>query len=91
MCWRSCGEAASTPRSGAAVYPDANLRLHRDRHIRRRILRLLEAEFYRNVRLMAAEDQHALATLWRLTVESWLRCQGPISIRRQPRSVNVED
>jgi hypothetical protein len=34
---------------------------------------------------MAAEDQHALATVWRVTVQSWLVRQGLISVGHQPK------
>lgn len=72
-------------KTACEIYHDAGLRLRLDRHLRRRILRLLEAEFYRNVRLMAAEDQRALATLWRVTVQTWLVRQGLISVAHPPK------
>jgi hypothetical protein len=51
------------------------LRLRPDRHIRRRILRLLEAEFCRNVGLMAAEDQHDMP---------WARQAMRLTVRASP-------
>lgn len=47
--------------------------VYHDPELRRRILRLLEAKFCRNVRLMAAEDQHDMAwarQAMRLTVDA---------------------
>jgi transposase InsO family protein len=72
-------------KTACEIYHDADLHLRLERRIRRRILRLLEAEFCRNVQLMAAEDQHALATVWRVTVQSWLVRQGLISVGHQPK------
>jgi len=34
---------------------------------------------------MSKEDYRRVATLWRLTVEAWLRRQGLISVRQNPK------
>ena len=72
-------------KTACEIYHNEDLRLRLDPRIRRRILRLLEAEFCQNVQLMAAEDHHALATVWRVTVQSWLVRQGLISVGHQPK------
>jgi len=46
---------------------------------------LLNAQFLENIQLMAAPSHYALATIWRTTVESWLRRQGLITIGHQPK------
>jgi transposase InsO family protein len=72
-------------KTACQLYHHPDLRLRLDRKIRQRILRLLEAEFCRNVRLMAAEDPHALATVWRVTVQTWLVRQGLITVGLNPK------
>lgn len=72
-------------KTACQVYHDPQLRLRLDRRIRQRILRLLTAEFCRNVRNMAALDQRAVANVWRLTVESWLVRQGLITVGPNPK------
>ena len=46
------------------------------------IFRLLLQEFGRSIGEMTKETHCRPATLWRVTVESWLRRQGLISVRR---------
>lgn len=66
--------------------PDRRLSLSgRDRD---QILRLLLADFCSNLQSTAAADHRAFATVWRRTVESWLRCQGLITIS-QNRKTNT--
>jgi hypothetical protein len=72
-------------KTACEVYHDPALRLRLDRKLRTGILRLLARQFCRNVQLMAAEDHHARATAWRVTVEAWLRRQGLITVGPIPK------
>jgi len=65
------------------VYHDPALRLALNRRSRDDLLRWLKTTFQDNLQPMAAADQPTLATVWRWTVEAWLRCQGLIRIRPQ--------
>ena len=51
------------------------------RHGRRSISRLPAQDIKQMIESMAKENHHRLATLWRLTVETWFRRQGLISVR----------
>src|SRR5208282_4822929 len=46
------------------------------------IFRLLFPHFERMMADTAKEHHPRAVTLWRLTVETWLRCQGRMSVRR---------
>lgn len=72
-------------KTACQVYHDPVLRLHLDRPTRTRIFRLLAEEFCRNVHVMVAQNHHALATVWRITVQAWLRRQGLITVGPKPK------
>jgi transposase InsO family protein len=72
-------------KTACEVYHDPNLRLRCNRKTRGRVLRLLHAEFLETIQSMATGNHHALATVWRRTVESWLRRQGLITVGHQPQ------
>lgn len=72
-------------RTACEVYHDPNLRLRFNRNAREEVLRLLRSEFLETIQRMAIQTHHGRAAAWRATVESWLRCQGLISIGHQPQ------
>jgi transposase InsO family protein len=72
-------------KTACEVYHDPNVRLRLHRQTRGRVLRLLRAEFLETIQSMANGNHHALPTIWRRTVESWLRRQGLITIGHQPK------
>jgi transposase InsO family protein len=72
-------------RSACAVFNDASQRLRWNRRQRSAIFRLLLRRFGQRLGTMTKGNRHALATTWRLTVESWLRCQGLISLRQKTK------
>ena len=67
-------------KTACELYHDPALRLSLNRRSRDELLRLLTTTFRANLQSMAATDQHTVATVWRRTVEAWLRCQGLIQI-----------
>jgi hypothetical protein len=74
-------------RTACAVFHDGAQRLRWTVRQRQTIFRLLLAEFGRMIGTVPKEDHRKLATLWRVTVQSWLRRQGLISVRQnqQPK------
>jgi hypothetical protein len=72
-------------KTACEVYHDPNLHLRCNRKTRERVLRLLQNEYLETIQTMATGNHHALATIWRRTVESWLRRQGLITIGHQPQ------
>jgi hypothetical protein len=46
------------------------------------IFRLLLEEFGRMIGSMPKDDHRRVTTLWRVTVEAWLRRQGLISVQQ---------
>jgi hypothetical protein len=76
-------------RTACALFHDAAQRLHWTRRQRANIFRLLLQDFGRRIGNMTNGNHHTIATAWRLTVESWLRCQGLISVRQQPNKVST--
>ena len=72
-------------RSACAVFHDAAQRLRYHRRQRQTIFRLLLSDFGRRIGTMTKGNHHTAATAWRLTVESWLRCQGLISVRQSTK------
>jgi transposase InsO family protein len=72
-------------RSACAVFHDAAQRLRWNRRQRATIFRLLLRHFGRTIGTMTKGNHHAIASAWRLTVESWLRCQGLISVRQNTK------
>jgi len=69
-------------RTACAVYHDPTLRLRRTQRQRQTIFRLLLQQFGAMIGKTVNGHQPRAATLWRLTVESWLRCQGLIVVRQ---------
>ena len=72
-------------RTACAVFHDAAQRLRWSLRQRQTIFRLLLHHFGQRVGSMAKDDHRSPATLWRVTVESWLRCQGLIAIRQNQK------
>lgn len=69
------------------LFHDPALRRSFTRRFRDELLRLLTNTFRENLQPIAHTDHHAAAaTLWRRTVESWLRCQGLIRVCRKPET-----
>jgi hypothetical protein len=62
--------------------PRRRQRLHWKLRQRQTIFRLLLEEFGRMIGSMPKDDHRRVATLWRVTVESWLRRQGLISVQQ---------
>ena len=69
-------------RTACAVFHDDAQRLRWTLRQRRTIFRLLLQRFGAMIGNTANGHHPAPATLWRVTVESWLRCQGLIVIRQ---------
>jgi transposase InsO family protein len=72
-------------RTACEVYHNPTSRLRFNRRQREEVLELLSREYLENIQTMAARTHRACAALWRLTVESWLRRQGLITIGHQPK------
>jgi len=68
-------------RCACAVFHDPAQHLRWNLRQRQIIFRLLLQEFGRMIGSVPKDDRRRLATLWRVTVESWLRRQGLISVR----------
>ena len=68
-------------RTACAVFHDRAQRLRWTWRQRQTIFRLLLQEFGRRIGNMTNEHHHPAATVWRLTVETWLRRQGLITVR----------
>lgn len=68
-------------RTACAVFHDPAQRLVWNRRQRTTIFRLLLDQFGQRIGSMPLEDHRPPATLWRVTVETWLRRQGLISVR----------
>ena len=77
-------------RTACAVFHDDAQRLRWTRPQRRTIFRLLLQEFGQMIETMPEGSRHSPATLWRVTVENWLRRQSLINVRRnQNRNVST--
>jgi transposase InsO family protein len=72
-------------RSACAVFHDATQRLRWSLRQRQSIFRLLLRRFGVMSGKTANGRQPTPATLWRITVESWLRCQGLIAVRHNQK------
>jgi transposase InsO family protein len=72
-------------RSACAVFHDETRRRRWNLRQRQTIFRLLLADFGRRIGAMTKGNHHALAKAWRHSVESWLRCQGLISVRQSTK------
>jgi transposase InsO family protein len=71
-------------RTACAVFHDDAHRRRWSQRQRTTIFRLLLQQFGATVEKAANGHHPDPATLWRLTVESWLRCQGLIVVRQNP-------
>jgi transposase InsO family protein len=69
-------------RTACAVFYDDAQRLRWTKRQRQTIFGLLLTRFGAMLEKTANEPRLRPATLWRVTVESWLRCQGLIAIRQ---------
>jgi|SRR5208283_3289205 len=69
-------------RTACAVFHDDAQRLRWTLRQRETIFRLLLQDFGQMIGSMAKEHHYRAATLWRLTVETWLRRQGLITVRQ---------
>ena len=77
-------------RTACAVFHDDAQRLRWNRRQRQTIFRLLLQRFGEMIGKTAKGHHPGPATLWRVTVESWLRCQGLIAVRQnQPTKVST--
>lgn len=72
-------------RTACAVFHDESQRLRWSKRQRQTIFRLLLQEFGAMLGKTPDDAQHRPATLWRLTVESWLRCQGLITVQQNKK------
>ena len=73
-------------RTACAVFHDAAQHLRFTQRQRQTIFRLLLHQFGQIVGSMAKDDHRSPATLWRVTVEAWLRCQGLIAVRQNQKT-----
>ena len=72
-------------RTACFVFHDEAQRLRWTKRQRQTIFRLLLQRFGAMIGKMANGHHSTPATLWRVTVESWLRCQGLIVIRQNQK------
>lgn len=72
-------------RTACAVFHDPALRLRWNQRQRQTIFGLLLKKFGAMLEKTADEHHYRPATLWRVTVESWLRCQGLIVVRQNKK------
>jgi hypothetical protein len=68
-------------RTPCDLFHDPNRRLSLSLKGRKRIFRLLLAQFAQTIGKMAPRNHREYSAAWRLSVETWLRCQGLISVR----------
>ncbi|MGD0251553.1 MAG: hypothetical protein ABSC01_02530 [Verrucomicrobiota bacterium] len=72
-------------RTACAVFHDQAQRLRWTRRQRQIIFRLLLARFGAMIGKTTNGPHPRPATLWRVTVEAWLRCQGLIAVRQNQK------
>jgi transposase InsO family protein len=72
-------------RTACAVFHDEALHLHWTQRQRKTIFGLLLKKFGAMLEKTTNERHLRPATLWRVTVESWLRCQGLIVVRQNKK------
>jgi len=72
-------------RTACAVFHDDAQRLRWTRRQRQTIFRLLLQQFGQMIESMPEKSHHSPATLWRVTVENWLRRQSLINVRRNQK------
>jgi len=76
-------------RTACAVFHDDAKRLRWTKRQRLPIFRLLLQQFGAMLGKTTDRNHPSPATLWRVTVESWLRCQGLITVRKQQKNVST--
>ena len=72
-------------RTACAVFHDDAQRLRWTKRQRQTIFRLLLGQFGQMIGKTTKGCHPRPATLWRVTVESWLRCQGLIAVRQNQK------
>ena len=72
-------------RTACAVFHDAALRRRWTKTQRKQIFRLLLQQFGAMIEKPVNGNHPSLATLWRVTAESWLRCQKLITVRQNQK------
>jgi transposase InsO family protein len=72
-------------RTACAVFHDPAQRLRWSKRQRQTIFRLLLLRFGAMIGKTTNGRQPRPATLWRVTVEAWLRCQGLITVRQNQK------
>lgn len=72
-------------RTACAVFHDDAQRLRWTKPRRQTIFRLLLQRFGAMIEKMTEGHHLSPATAWRVTVESWLRCQGLIAVRQNQK------
>ena len=72
-------------RTACDMFHDADQRQHWSKRQRQTIFRLLLQQFGAMIGKTTIGRHPAPATLWRVTVESWLRCQGLITVRQNQK------
>jgi transposase InsO family protein len=73
-------------RTAGAVFHDEAQRLRWTLRQRQTIFRLLLQQFGVTSGKLSAGDHRPPATLWRVTVETWLRCQNLIAVRQNQKT-----
>jgi hypothetical protein len=73
-------------RTACAVFHDENQRLRWTKTQRQTIFRLRLAQFGATIGKTMNGRHLKPATVWRITVEAWLRCQGLITIRQKQKT-----
>jgi hypothetical protein len=72
-------------RTACAVFSDPTQRLRWPRRQRESIFRLRLQNFGQKLASMANVSHRSAATAWRQTLETWLRCQGLITVRQDQK------
>ena len=72
-------------RTACAVFHDDAQRLRWNQRQRKEIFRLLLHRFGAMIEMPVNGNHPSLATLWRVTVESWLRCQNLIHVHQKQK------
>ena len=73
-------------RTACAVFHDDAIRLRWSKNQRHTIFRLLLAQFAAMIGNLTNRAHLKPATAWRVTVESWLRCQNLIAVRQNQKT-----
>jgi transposase InsO family protein len=72
-------------RTACDMFHDADQRQHWSKRQRKTIFQLLLQQFGAMIGKTTNGRHPAPATVWRVTVESWLRCQGLITVRQNQK------